>query len=77
MDETLKASPPLIEAADVIAGEKSSHLSAGIVFLVWLVPVFSTILFGGVDTITWVMISVFWLAIILLWLAKLGKATAF
>jgi hypothetical protein len=29
------------------------------------VPVFSTILFGGVDTITWVMISVFWLAIIL------------
>jgi len=73
MDETLKASPPLIEAADVIAGEKSSHLSAGIVFLVWLVPVFSTILFGGVDTITWVMISVFWLAIILLWLGETWK----
>jgi O-antigen ligase len=73
MDETLKASLPLIETADVVAGEKSSRLSAGIVFLVWLVPVFSTILFGGVDTITWVMISVFWLAIIFLWLGETWK----
>lgn len=73
MDETLKASLPLIEATDVVAGEKSSRLSAAIVFLVWLVPVFSTILFGGVDTITWVLISVVWLAIILLWLGETWK----
>src|SRR3954453_543443 len=73
MDETLKASLPLIESADVVAGEKSSRLSAGIVFLLWLVPVISTILFGGVDTITWVLISLFWLAIIFLWLGETWK----
>jgi len=77
MDETLKASLPLIEAADVIAGERSSRLSAGIVFLLWLVPVISTILFGGVDTITWVLISLFWLAIIVLWLGETWKGYGF
>ena len=66
-------SDPIVSAEDVVIGDKSSRLSSAIVFLVLLIPVFSTILFGGVDNTTWVFISVFWLAIVCLWAADTWK----
>ena len=62
-------------AENVAIGERSSRLSTAIVALLWLVPVFATIVFGAVDTMTWVFISLFTAIVVLLWLADawLGK----
>lgn len=57
----------------VIIGDTASRLSGAIFFLVCLVPIVSTILFGGVDNTTWILITVFWVLIILLWLAEAWK----
>ena len=59
---------------NVETGEVSSRMSAAIFFLLCVVPVFSTVLFGGVDNTTWIFISIFWAAIVLLWLAESSKA---
>ncbi len=59
---------------NVETGEVSSRVSAAIFFLLCVVPVFSTILFGGVDNTTWIFISIFWAVIVLLWLAESSKA---
>jgi O-antigen ligase len=64
---------PIVYAEDVVIGERSSRLSSVIVFFVFLIPVFSTILFGGVDNTTWILISIFWLAIVCLWAADAWK----
>jgi O-antigen ligase len=66
LDKT--SSSPLVYAESVVIGDRSSRLSATVVFLLWFVPVFATVLFGGVDTITWVVISIIWLGIVVLWL---------
>jgi O-antigen ligase len=73
MDTTLQAEHPFIRIEDVVIGDRSSRFSSAIFSLIWFVPVTSTILFGGVDTISWVLISIVWLAIVLLWLAETRK----
>lgn len=57
----------------VIIGDESSRLSSAIFFLLCFVPVFSTILFGAVDNTTWIVITLFSLAIVLLWLGEAWK----
>ena len=59
---------------NVAVGETTSRLSSIIFFLLCGVPVFSTILFGGVDNATWIFISIFWAAIILSWLVEASRA---
>ena len=59
-----------MSAEDVITGEGSSRLSSAIVLVLCILPVFATVLFGGVDAVTWVFISFFWALIMLLWLAE-------
>src|SRR5436190_2798321 len=73
MEGSQKAATHLVNAEDIVIGERSSRLSSAIVVLLCFVPVFSTLLFGAVDTMTWVFIAVFWVAIILLWLADAWK----
>lgn len=48
------------------AGERT-RLSSVIFFLLLLVPVIGTILFGAVDEITWALISLIWVVVIALW----------
>jgi O-antigen ligase len=62
-----------VHAENVIVGERSSRISSALFALLCVVPIFATILFGAVDNITWVFISIFWTAIILLWLAEAWK----
>ncbi len=64
----------LVGIEDVMIGTKSSRLSSVIFFLLCFVPVFSTILYGAVDSMTWIFISLFWSAIVLLWLAEAWRA---
>jgi len=64
----------VVHAEDVVIGDTSSRISSGIFVLLCIMPIFSTVLFGAVDNITWVFLSVFWAAIVLLWLAEAWKA---
>lgn len=58
-------------------GESASRFSTAVVVLLMFLPVFATVLFGGVDTVTWVFISILWLAIVLLWLADAWRGSGF
>ena len=64
----------MIGIEDVMIGTRSSRLSSVVFFLLCFVPVFSTILYGSVDSMTWIFISLFWAAIVLLWLAEAWRA---
>ena len=58
---------------DVIIGDKSSRLSSAVMALLCILPIFAMVLFGAVDKVTWVFITIFWAAIVLLWLAEAWK----
>lgn len=58
---------------NVIIGEKSSRISSAVMALLCIVPVFAMILFGAVDNVTWVFITIFAASIVLLWLAESWK----
>jgi O-antigen ligase len=73
MDEAIQTTNSFVVTEDVVIGERSSRISSAIVFLLMFVPVFGTVLFGAVDNITWIMISVMWLAIVALWAAETVK----
>ena len=62
---------------NVVIGDSSSRISSAIFALLCVIPVFSTILFGAVDNITWVFLSLFFAAIVLLWLGETWKAEGF
>jgi O-antigen ligase len=64
----------MISSQNIIIGEKSSRVSSAIFFLLCLVPALSTIIFGAVDETTWIIITFFWAAIILMWLTEAWKA---
>ncbi|MBK8465476.1 MAG: O-antigen ligase family protein [Chloracidobacterium sp.] len=66
-----------IYAENVIIGNKSSRVSSAIFVLLCIVPIFSTILFGAVDKVTWVFITMFGAVIVLLWLAEAWKGKGF
>ena len=53
---------------DVTVGDQTTRTSSAIFFLLCFIVVFSTVLFGAVDTTTWIIISLLWLSIVLLWL---------
>ena len=73
MDDAVRRTENLITAEDIVIGERSSRLSSTIVFFLFFIPVFATVLFGGVDNTTWVLISLFWFAMICLWAADTWK----
>lgn len=64
----------LVNIENVAIGESSSLWSRVIVTLTLFIPVFATVLFGGVDNTTWIFISITWAAIIFLWLTEAWKA---
>ncbi len=61
----------------VTIGDESSRLSKTIFVLLCLMPCFSTILFGAVDNITWMWISVLAAIMFLLWLGEEWNAGGF
>src|SRR5204863_6587814 len=48
---------------------RSSRLSSAIFILLSAIAIFATVLFGAVDTMTWVVLSGMWAVLVLLWLA--------
>ena len=62
-----------ITAENVVIGDRSSRFSTAVFLLVCLVPVFGTVLFGAVDNTTWIIITMLWLAMILLWFGETWK----
>ena len=63
----------------VALGDTSSRLSGAIYVLLCLIPVFSTIVFGGVDQGSWVVLIAALAAVVFLWLADAwyGRAMLF
>src|SRR6476661_4150127 len=53
-----------------------TRLSSVIFFLLLLVPVIGTILFGAVDEITWALIALIWVVVIALWAADAWRRRA-
>lgn len=74
MDEATEQTKPSGVIERVETGERPSRISSAIFLLLAFVPVFSTVVFGAVDSVTWVLISVLWAAIVLLWLAEMWNA---
>ncbi|CAN5448288.1 hypothetical protein BH10ACI2_BH10ACI2_18910 [soil metagenome] len=70
MDRSSEKAQGSLYVDNLIGGETPTRVSSTIFLLLCFIPVFSTILFGGVDTVTWIMISVLWLAIVLLWIVE-------
>lgn len=52
----------------------SSLASKAVFVILCALPIFATVLFGGVDNTTWAIISVVWASVVLLWLAESWKA---
>jgi len=58
-----------LRVENVTIGERSSRLSSAIFLLLSVIPLFATVLFGAVDTMTWVLLSGMWAVLVLLWVA--------
>jgi len=77
MDDTVKTKrSKRRRTADADLDGKASRLSSVIFVLLCFLPVFGTIVFGAVDNTTWLIISVFWAIIVLLWLADAWRGGA-
>ena len=74
MSDSLETIPKPGFIENVSIGRHASRLSSIIFFLLCLIPVLTTILFGGVDNATWIMVTIGWVAIILLWLVEAWRA---
>ena len=77
MGDALNTKQSAIRLESVTIGDGSSRLSGIIFFLLCAIPVFSTIFFGGVDNVTWIFVSIFGTAIVLLWLTEAWRARGF
>jgi len=61
---------PTVRVEEVVVGDRSSRMSSIVFVLLCIIPMFSTALFGAVDNVTWVFISLMGAAIVLIWLAE-------
>ncbi|HEV7699638.1 MAG TPA: O-antigen ligase family protein [Pyrinomonadaceae bacterium] len=68
MKRDLEAESPLLAVEPVKLGGERSRLSSTLMFLICLIPAVAAVLFGGVDSITWAIFSLFWALLIVLWL---------
>ncbi|MGB7203604.1 MAG: O-antigen ligase family protein [Pyrinomonadaceae bacterium] len=63
----------MISVQNITIGNELSRISSAIFFLLCLIPALGTVIFGAVDETTWIIITVFWAAVILLWLGEAWK----
>lgn len=73
MVEVLTSRAPLVTATDAVPEARPSRPSTALFILIGAVPVLTTILFGGVDSATWVVLSILWAVMVLLWIAESWK----
>ncbi|MEJ7623631.1 MAG: O-antigen ligase family protein [Pyrinomonadaceae bacterium] len=74
MKTTRGKSRSAIAAETTSSSGGASRLSTVIFGLLCFLPIFATLLFGAVDTITWVLIFFVWAAIVLCWLGECWNA---
>lgn len=70
MDEQQRSGTSRMSVEEVGAEVRPSRTSTALFILIGALPIVTTILFGGVDSATWVILSVLWAAIVLLWIAE-------
>lgn len=64
----------MIGIENISIGNDSSRVSAAIFFLLCFIPLFATVLFGAVDNMTWIIISILCAVLVFLWLVEAWKA---
>src|SRR2546421_5184971 len=57
--------------------DTAGRWSTGAFLLLCFIPVFMTVLFGGVDNITWAVVPFLWALIVLLWLIGCWRSGGF
>ncbi len=70
MSELQEKGNSIFGIEDVTIGDHTSLPSKAVFFLLCFLPLFATVLFGGVDNVTWIFISIAWALIVLLWIAE-------
>lgn len=73
MDDSHTATRRWLRAENIAIGERSSRLSSAIFVLLFVISIFATVVFGAVDTMTWVILAAMWAVLILLWIADSWK----
>ena len=64
----------MIGIENISIGTDASRVSSTIFFLLCFIPLFATVLFGAVDNMTWILISVLCAVLVFLWLVEAWKA---
>ncbi|MFN2502352.1 MAG: hypothetical protein ABR530_10115, partial [Pyrinomonadaceae bacterium] len=64
----------MISVEDITIGTQTSRISSSIFFILCFIPIFTTVLFGGVDNTTWVIVSILWVSMVLLWVVEAWRA---
>ena len=67
MSETDTQTSDLLEA---FPPANPTRISSAIFALLCIIPMFATVLFGAVDSATWVILTIFWAMLVLLWLCE-------
>ena len=64
----MDAIEPIDNPIDTPAADaKPSRMNAFLLFLICFIPLFATVVFGAVDSAAWVLLSVLWALMVLLW----------
>ena len=63
----------MIYTENIIVGEQSSRLSSAIFALLLAMPLVATVLFGAVDNVSWILLSLAWTAMLMFWIADAWK----
>jgi O-antigen ligase len=69
MSDIVENGPPIFAIESVKLGQDRSRLSSTLVVAICLLPALAAILFGGVDSITWALLSILWLFMMVIWIA--------
>lgn len=74
MNDSHSRSSKIFDLENIRIGDGASKISSAIFFIVCFLPVFGTVLFGAVDNMTWVLISLLWAGMIILWSIEAWRA---
>lgn len=66
----------VLSVEPVAIGSSSTRLSSAIVMLLCLIPALTTVLFGGVDSISWVFITILCFVVLVMWAIETWRAGA-
>lgn len=68
---------PAISIEPVAIGDRQSRVSSAIAIILCVIPSLAAVLFGGVDNITWVLLTALCFVVVILWLIETWRGSGF